>query len=165
MSDHEILTLSSGEVFVYDDIDAVRGDIFAYEDFESTLVELEGWGGRVVEVRSMNGREKAMYIKAIVGDDAQADARKIDFAAINPALMIATCYNPAKRPNGEYVSGVSQHKLFRSGDESLINDKSAAVLEKIANVARLLSGMGDDGESSEIKLVKNLTPGQPKPGE
>ena len=99
-------------------------------------------------VKSMNGKERAGYLKAAVDDEGNPN-----FEAIYPQLLIATTYEAVEKPvdpddpaNSEvyYEAG---DKVFRSGDEDWLNDKNAAAVERIAKVAMKLSGM--DGKAAD----------------
>jgi len=104
---------------------SLRDRIFAKDDIIKEKVEVEEWGV-TVEVRSMTGRERAQSMKEYVDEEGNVDAERL-----YPALIVATVYDPT---TGEPV--------FQPEDAASLNLKNSGALEKLAQVAIRLSGMG-----------------------
>jgi hypothetical protein len=115
----------------------LRTKIFEADDGKSELVEVEEWGVKV-EVRSMTGKRRAFMMTRFMGDGG------LDTERLYPELLIATVYDPE---TGDMV--------FRPEDADALNERNAAALERIAQVALRLSGMT---EKAQDDLGKDSSP-------
>jgi hypothetical protein len=98
--------------------------IFAVEDIESELVDVEIWGVTVL-VKSMTARARQGMIARTVDENG-----KMDISQVLPEMVIACTYDPE---TGE--------KVFKDSDREALLAKSAAAIEQISTVAMRLSGM------------------------
>ena len=101
--------------------------IFAFDDTQARVVEVPFWDNVKLEVRSLTGKERAMFLQRFVSKDG---SRRIDLERFYPDLIIATVFDPE---TGE--------RVFEPGDAHLLNEKSGAALEFIAEIAVQLSGL------------------------
>ena len=104
----------------------LKSRIFEIDDIQSEVVPIEEWEDIPLEIRGMNGKERAGFLKRTT-----ADGGEVSFEKFYPELLIATVYDPE---TGE--------KVFEPADRDHLNQKSGAALERIATVAQRLSGLG-----------------------
>lgn len=105
---------------------SLRDQILEADDLKSEVVDVPEWGVRI-EVRSMNGRDRA---KAL-GKMASAGGTP-DLVAAYAHLTIASAYDPE---TGE--------RIFTDSDVDSLLAKSGAVLERIATKALEVADMTD----------------------
>jgi hypothetical protein len=105
----------------------LRETIFAAKDSKAEIVHVDEWGVDL-EVRSMSGAARAEFLSRYTNEDGS-----VNWAALYPSLLIATCYDPE-----------SGERVFLDSDEDAINTKSGAALETVAQVSLKLSGMGNE---------------------
>lgn len=108
---------------------SLRDRILQSQDIEAEEVEVKQWGV-TVEIRGMSGLERAKFMERFTGQDGN-----LDYEAMYPSLLIACVHDPG-----------TGDKLFMPEDAAALNAKSGAALEKLAQVALRLSGMGKDSE-------------------
>lgn len=108
---------------------SLRDRILQSQDIEAEEVEVKQWGV-TVEIRGMSGLERAKFMERFTGQDGN-----LDYEAMYPSLLIACVHDP-----------VTGEKLFMPEDAGALNAKSGAALERLAQVALRLSGMGKDSE-------------------
>lgn len=104
---------------------SLRERIIASMDRTSELVYVPQWGEEI-EVRSMSGSERADSMRKYL----DAETGSIDYNALYPELIIATCYIPGE-----------DERVFGPGDVGVIATKNAGALELLANAALRLSGL------------------------
>lgn len=109
-----------------------KSDILESNDFPHEDVEVPEWGG-TVRVRSMSGAERdaleAHFINA--GVDKLTNLR---------ARLCALCIVDDK-----------MERLFNDDDIAALGKKSAKALDRVADVAQRLNGMGAKAEDAAIK--------------
>lgn len=128
---------------VIDDVQRMRDQIFNSNDLTSEIVAIKEWGGLEIEVRAMTGNERAEYLAMLQAQAPDGDMTKIDWKTFYPTLLASTCYAPARVPGG-FALGESSTKVFRPDDVDRVNAKNSKAIERLAKVARRLSGMQDD---------------------
>lgn len=106
---------------------SLRDRIFAVNDLQREIVQIEQWGLEV-EVRGMSGAARAAIVQ-----DAADNNGNINFAKLMPEIVMSCTFDPE---TGEQVFGPE--------DKDNIMAKSGAALEKINTVAMRLSGFGAD---------------------
>jgi hypothetical protein len=104
----------------------LRDQILNFDDIQIEKLVVSEWGGIEIEVRGMSGKERAQFLRRITGGDGEVNIERF-----YPELIIATVFDPE-----------SGAKVFEGADRDVINTKSGAALEKIAQVAQRLSGLG-----------------------
>jgi hypothetical protein len=106
-----------------------RDQILSIQDIEIEEVEVPEWGGAVY-VRGMSGTERDQFEGSIVTQRGKSTA--VNMANIRAKLAaVSICDADGKR-------------LFTERDAKALGEKSAAALQRIFEVARRLSGIGDE---------------------
>lgn len=118
----------------------LRKSILEADDIPHEMLKIPEWGVEV-EVRGMNGLERAGFLRRATGDDGE-----VAYERFYPELVIATVFDE------------SGQKVFEPADRDAINAKSGAALERIASVAQRLSGLG----SVDLEEAKGNFDGSPK---
>ena len=103
----------------------LRDKILAANDIAAKQLSIPEWGGVVIEVRAMNGLQRAKVISNALDKDGNVDTQNM-----YPDLLIASCYDPE-----------TGKPLFAEADRAALNQKNGAVLERIAQVAMNLAGI------------------------
>lgn len=112
----------------------LRDRIFAHDDIGKSLVEVPEWDV-TVELRTMTAGERSKMMKAALDDEG-----KVDMSALFPMLLIAATFDPE-----------TDEQVFSEGDIAALQQKSAAVVERLGQQAMKLSGMGEDAVDEEGK--------------
>lgn len=124
-------------------------EIFAIDDIASEVVAVPEWkdkGGRVprVIVHSLDGEARDKYQNSLWYQDAKGRT-KVDMREANARLLVLAC----KRLDGT--------PLFTRFDLDRLQKKNAAAIERLAKVARRLSGLdNEDDETDEKKRREGL---------
>lgn len=105
----------------------LKDAIFSADDIDRELVEVPEWGV-TVEVRAMSTGDRARAMQHWTDEEG-----KVDVGAFYPNLLVASVFDPE---TGETV--------FDPDDVEKLNAKSAAVIERLAQVAVRLSGMNPE---------------------
>ena len=103
----------------------LRERIIARDDSKKEVVEVEEWGEKV-EVRSLSGTQRAKLIR-----QARKEGNDADAVNLHAILFTDTLFDPE---TGE--------KIFQPEDMDVILEKSAAVLDRLGQIAFRLSGLG-----------------------
>jgi hypothetical protein len=106
----------------------LRAQILNARDIQSERVTVPAWDNAVIEVRGMSGAERARLMKGAADEKGNLDLEKL-----YPALLIATCYDPA-----------TQSRVFEEADRDALAGKSVSALERVAKVALRLSGLDEE---------------------
>lgn len=117
---------------------SIRDTVAAADDIASELVPVPEWGVSLL-VKTMTGHARAKMMASA----ADPNTGEMDYSKMYPTVIIATCYDPAD----------PSVLAFTEDDISLLNSKSGAVLERLAQVGLRVSGMA--GEQSEKDLGKD----------
>lgn len=125
-------------------------DILAAEDLESEYVEVPEWGG-VVKVRCLTGSERAR-IGALMARDTKRSSEEDALASFTMRIVAASLVDE---------EGVN---LFSQKDVQALGAKSAAVLARVYDVCRRLSGIGDEA-AEEAEQALKATPSDDEPGD
>ena len=104
-----------------------RKAILGANDLPSEKVNVPEWGGEVY-VRSMNAMERELYEQSIA--IGEGDDRKLDFGHLRTRLLLFT------------VTDDQGKRLFEEGDVEALASKSARAINRIAEVAQRLNGIG-----------------------
>lgn len=107
-----------------------RNAIVASQDIETAIVAVPEWGGDVC-VRAINGRTQAEFAKRVT--EAQ-DKGAGDLWGLK-LWLVAQCLVDE---NGA--------RLFADGEESILAEKSAKVINRIADRVMELGGMTEDSQ-------------------
>jgi hypothetical protein len=105
---------------------SLRDKILQAPDLKSESMDIEEWGV-TIEVRSMNGTQRARMMKEAF--NANAEEISWDYAS----LIIAGAYNPE-----------TDELIFTEADREELNEKHGGVLEQIALRVLAVSGLSDD---------------------
>lgn len=103
----------------------LRKTILEANDLESEIVSVPEWGGVKIEIRSLNGKERAKLLSRASRPD-----NSVDLERWFPDLVIATAHDPE---TGE--------KVFEQADRDALNNKNGAVVSRLATIAQRLAGM------------------------
>jgi hypothetical protein len=106
--------------------ESLKSRILNADDIPIEIIEVPEWGDVKLEVRGMNGKERAGFLRRTT-----ADGGEVSFEKFYPELIIATVFDPE-----------SGEKVFGPADRDNINTKSGAALERVAAVAQRHSGLG-----------------------
>lgn len=106
-----------------------RDAILSAADLNKELVDVPEWGGSVY-VRALSGAERDRFEASIV--EQRGKSSRANLANIRAKLAALT------------VCDEQGEKLFTGADVSALGEKSAAALNRIFDVARRLSGLGED---------------------
>lgn len=125
----------------------LRNRILAVDDLAIETMDVPEWGVKI-EVRSPTAGTRAR----LMSDCIDLNTQQLNLEKLYPALVIATVYDPE---TGEQV--------FSEADVNALQNKSGAVMERIALVGMRVAGMnesavdeGKDG-SSAISLNEGST--------
>lgn len=113
---------------------SIRDKILNAKDIKSEVITIDEWDVKI-EIRTLTGLERSK----LMNNALNIETGTVDFTKIYPELAIAASFDPE-----------SGEKIFSEGDRDIINGKSGAALEKIAQVAMRLSGM-DKGAVKEAE--------------
>ena len=105
----------------------LRKSIFEVDDIPTQVVEVPEWGVEIL-VKGMNGKGRANFLKRSTDADGN-----VSYENFYPELVIATAFDPE-----------SGEQIFDSADRDTLNTKSGVALNRIAEVAQRLSGLGSD---------------------
>lgn len=127
----------------------LRKKILEVDDIQVEQVLVPEWGV-TIEVRGMNGLDRAQFLRRSTNDDGQ-----VAYERFYPELLIATCFVPPENEEDERGSG---EKLFEPADRDALNSKAGAAIERIAAVAQRLSGLG----TIDVEDAQGNSSGSPK---
>lgn len=106
-----------------------RDAILSASDVREEDVPVPEWGG-TVRVRGLTGKQRKALSESLLDQKGQASTRKaIDLQTRLPAMCMI---------------GEDGRRLFDDEDVALLNEKSAAALKRVFDVAARLSGLSDD---------------------
>lgn len=103
----------------------LRELILQSDDIPVETITVKQWGGVELEIRGMNGKERAKLLRGSMSDEGE-----LDFEKLYPLLIVACSYDPE-----------TGDKVFTEADLDLLNSKSGAALETVGQVCARLSGM------------------------
>lgn len=113
----------------------LRSQILNADDIKEEIVEVEEWGCKIL-VKGLTGKARSEILNEAISQDGS-----FDFTKVYPDLVIGTSYDPE-----------TEERIFQKEDRDMLNEKSGAALEKIAEIAVKLSGLK---EAAQEKAVKN----------
>lgn len=114
----------------------LRDKIFNTQDIQEELVPVKAWDVTIL-VKGLSGTERAKIMNQSI--KVQGKTASMDFEKLYPELIIMTSYDPD-----------TKQRIFEPTDRELLNSKSGAVLEQLAQVAIKLSGLrNEDMEIAE----------------
>lgn len=105
----------------------LKSHILNFDDLQTEIMEVPEWGDVKIEIRGMTGKARANFMRRA----SSPQGGEVDFEKFYGELVIATVFDPE---SGEQV--------FEFADRDNINQKSGAAIERIAQVAQRLSGLG-----------------------
>lgn len=111
--------------------------IFAASDLTTETVACPEWGGDVI-IRSMTGTQRDAYEQSLMTKD-DAGNFAVDTENMKVKLVVYTAVDEAG------------NALFAAADIPALSGKSAAVIERLANVATRLSGLGKQATEDAAK--------------
>lgn len=106
---------------------SLKDTILAADDLDAELLEVPEWGV-TISLRTPTVAERSRLGKAAI-----ASGDTPDIAFLYPALLISTCYDPS---TGE--------PIFSEDDVAAIQLKNGAVVERVAQEALRIAGMGPE---------------------
>lgn len=112
---------------------SLRDKILSADDLTSERVEVPEWDV-TLEVRSPSAKARSRMVASAQRKDEDGEST-MDLESIYPLLLIACCFDPE---SGEQV--------FTSDDIDAINDKSSAVVDRVAKACLRVSGLSEDTE-------------------
>jgi len=122
--------------------ESLKSRILNADDIPVEVIEVPEWDDIKIEIRGMNGKERAGFLRRTT-----ADGGEVSFEKFYPELLIATVFDPE---TGE--------KVFAPADRDNINTKSGAALERVATVAQRHSGLG----ATDVEEAVGKSEGQEK---
>ncbi len=108
-------------------VTSIRETIFAANDIKSEKVEVPEWGV-TVEVRTMTALDRTRLQSAAASGEG-----KVDMTKFMPDAVIASVFDPE--------TGLP---IFTEKDRDALLSKSGTVVERLAQTALNMSGMGAD---------------------
>jgi hypothetical protein len=111
----------------------LRDTILNADDIESRTVDVPEWGVKL-ELRTPTVRARGEIISAFMRQDGEA-AGTVDVTNMNPVLVVMTAHDPE---TGELV--------FTRDDVDTLMEKSAAVMERLGEIALELAGLENAAE-------------------
>lgn len=106
----------------------LRKAIFESEDIPEEVVAVPEWNTKIL-VRGMNGKQRARFLRRST-DPASG---QVSWESFYPELVIATAHDPD-----------SGDQIFEEADRDTLNQKSGIALNRVAEIAQRLSGLGGD---------------------
>lgn len=128
---------------------SLKDQIANADDLYSEMLDVPEWGVTIA-MRTPTVAERTAMVQKFVSPEGTPDLTNL--AELYPALLIATCYDPA-----------TNEALFTAADADLIRSKNGAVVERIAERALTLAGLTDDavplpsGISSSTQIGSTTT--------
>lgn len=119
-------------------VNAIRAKIFAAKDKPTEDVDCPEWSCKI-RVMALSGKERNTFERLVYLKEDDTDTSGYDNATAS--LLAMCCYDPE-----------TNEKLFTEKDVAILGEKNSLVLNRLALVAKKLSGMLP-AESKEI--VKN----------
>lgn len=120
---------------------SIRDAILAADDLPSEVVPTPEWaaaGVPEVIVRGLSAAELDAYEQSLIEYDRKGKARQRRNVANIRALFVAQC-----------VIDDKGQRVFSDGDVALLGKKSGLVIDRLWDVARRLSGKGEETEEEE----------------
>lgn len=108
---------------------SLRDQILSTDDIPTELVEVPEWSV-IIEVRGMNGADRARIIEA-----ASAANGQMGVGSMYAETVITSCYDPE-----------SGERIFAPEDIGVLMTKSAAAIDRLASVGMRLSGMNPEAQ-------------------
>ncbi len=105
----------------------LRKSILESEDIPEKIVDVPEWGTKVL-IKGMNGKARANFLRR-----STTQSGEVSFENFYPELVIATAHDPETR-----------EPIFEPADRDGLNTKSGLALNRVAEVAQRLSGLGAD---------------------
>ena len=106
--------------------------ILAADDIPQETVAVPEWGGDVL-VRGLTARDRdAFEAETVRYGKGKGSESEMDLRNVRARLLVRTLYD------------LDGNRLFADADVDALGAKSAAVLTRLFETARKLSGMGDD---------------------
>ena len=115
-----------------------RDAILQAEDLARELVEVPEWGGHLY-IRALTGSERDAFESSVV--EQRGRSVKMNMRNIRAKLVALTAVDEAGK------------RFFSDADVKLLGGKSAAVLDRLFEIAQRLSGLRDEDVE---ELAKNL---------
>lgn len=119
-----------------------RDAILAADDITYEVVDCPEWGGKV-RVRSLDGRQRADWQQASIQGTGRTAT--VNFRQTTVKLVALAVVDADGKP------------IFSNSDIAKLATKNSAPLERIAEVAMRLSGIGDD-EVDALEKNSEATP-------
>jgi len=115
---------------------SIRDRIFALDDLTRETVTIPEWDNVEIEMRSPSAGQRTLAIRDCMEDDGGIDTLKMQ-----GMLIVSSAHDPE---TGEPV--------FAPSDIGLLNEKNAAIVQRLFEVAQRLSGMGAEEGDPESPL-------------
>jgi len=123
-----------------------KDSILQAQDIETREINVPEWGGTVL-VRGLTGTERDSFEATVLQDRGkQGMVRKLDNIR---AKLVARCLVDAEGA-----------RLFTDGEAGLLGRKSAAVLDRLYDVAAEMSGLSDEDVEELGKDSSSPTPSE-----
>jgi hypothetical protein len=122
----------------------LRKHIFEVEDIPEEMVDVPEWDTKIL-VKGMNGKGRATFLRR----SSDPVSGQVSFENFYPELVIATAFDP---DSGE--------QIFEPADRDKLNSKSGVALNRVAEVAQRLSGLG----GTDVEEAKKDSPEIPSNG-
>jgi len=111
----------------------LRSTILDSDDIDRETLHVPQWDVDV-EVRGMNGKQRAGFVQQYADNDG-----KLQYDKLYPELIIAGIFDPE-----------TSKAVFSDADRDLVMAKSGAALEMLATKVMSLSGLGDDSDADAV---------------
>jgi hypothetical protein len=114
----------------------LRDKIFAADDVESRELFISDWDVTIL-MRGMTAKDRLDLMDRAFNQDTG----RVDLKVMYPELVVACSFDPE-----------TKEPIFTEEDKADLLSKSSAALEKVAEVALELSGMGSDVQDAAGKV-------------
>ena len=122
-----------------------RDQVFAARDSQREIIDVPEWGGKIA-IWGMTGKQRGAFESALMGKKGKSQAE--NWKRFRAAMLVQCCYD------GTHDKA---NRVFRDQDVDALNEKSAAVLDRLFQKAQDLSGYT---KKDVDELTKNSEEGQ-----
>jgi len=112
----------------------LKEKILKAKDIKSEKVKVDEWGV-TIEIKGMSGSQRAKLIANAIDKNGNVNLERI-----YPELLISALIDPE-----------TGKQIFATNDQSVLLGKSGEVIERLAQLAIKLSGLGPEAEKEAEK--------------
>ena len=122
-----------------------RDQVFAARDIKREVMDVPEWGGKIA-IWGMTGLQKGTFESALMATKGKSQTE--NWKRFRSAMLVKCCYDGLQD---------GANRVFRDQDIDALNEKSAAVLDRLFQKAQDLSGYT---KKDVDELTKNSEEGQ-----